>query len=886
MVTSIMARQFLCVLHVLYVIKSSHYVTSSTLDVNTVIIWSPSESRFFATATNKTLMSIAETSPDVTVLEDRRIFDYYTEEYQHLTTPWTVFVDLREYACPEEVFRERVLAYVSVTQLPCPSLSNSSRQTFVRVHTRTFDRGSLVAELTNTSHRTTSSLALLFDDSGEEYFFERSSGSQLPLVFEVTVALDRCAATEQLKNLTAKTEIRDVVVVARAACITDLLTEASLLQLMFGRYRWLLYPTDHQFPECQTCEKVNGVILMQENLPETLAVTRPEKVMLFVEESVRELERDMSPAEIDTCNNCSTDCHVCVESMRSAMEQVEGERTMVFFRDNETALDDIMFDLYIMSPNGSTKVGEWSKAGGVVDSNSDDLFPHSKGHIVLRAVVVVEPPFVFHEKTANGSVFTGYSLDVLKRISTIVGFSYVVRECDNNDYGTSQAPGEWSGCMGNVVRGEADVIVGALTVTAEREEVVDFTLPYYDFAGIQILMKEPDNKVSLFYFVDVFTTEAWLCLFGVIVLTSVLLFLFERFSPQGGKATGDGTEKEDASEEAEPRAFDLKESIWFVIGSVTLAGGGDPPRCLASRLLVAGFWFFSVVIMSTFTANLAAFLTVSRMGTTIASLDELAAQSDVKYSVVRDSNVMAYFEHQAAIERNFYELWKNMSLGSTKPANGAEQSLAVWDYPLGDKFGNMWNAMQATGLFNSTQDGLERVLSGDFALISESPVIKYLASHHCSLTAVGDQFSVRPYAFALKEKSLFTSKFTTAILTLQKQRELEDLKRKWWDEDKVECPAESRDQGLDLSSLNGTFIVMGGGLVLGMMVLGVEFLVSRRNPKGKKDLTPEKAREGNKVKAKAIATVETSHHTQNHATLEQMIMARELRRKMELHQTT
>ena len=38
--------------------------------------------------------------------------------------------------------------------------------------------------------------------------------------------------------------------------------------------------------------------------------------------------------------------------------------------------------------------------------------------------------------------------------------------------------------------------------------------------------------------------------------------------------------------------------------------------------------------MSTFTANLAAFLTVSRMGTTIASLDELAAQSDVRWGVV------------------------------------------------------------------------------------------------------------------------------------------------------------------------------------------------------------------------------------------------------------
>lgn len=117
---------------------------------------------------------------------------------------------------------------------------------------------------------------------------------------------------------------------------------------------------------------------------------------------------------------------------------------------------------------------------------------------------------------------------------------------------------------------EADVIIGALTVTAEREEVVDFTLPYYDFAGIQILMRKPDTNVNLFYFVDVFTTEAWLCLFGVIILTSILLFVFERFSPKGEESNTKGGGKEGDSEL--PKAFDLKESIWFVIGSVTLAG--------------------------------------------------------------------------------------------------------------------------------------------------------------------------------------------------------------------------------------------------------------------------------------------------------------------------
>lgn len=78
---------------------------------------------------------------------------------------------------------------------------------------------------------------------------------------------------------------------------------------------------------------------------------------------------------------------------------------------------------------------------------------------------------------------------------------------------------------------------------------------------------------------------------------------------------------------------------------------------------MAGFWFFSVIMMSTFTANLAAFLTVSRMGSAINSMTELASQSDIKYSVVAESSVMTYFKRMAAIEESFYTIWKDMSMG-------------------------------------------------------------------------------------------------------------------------------------------------------------------------------------------------------------------------------
>lgn len=61
------------------------------------------------------------------------------------------------------------------------------------------------------------------------------------------------------------------------------------------------------------------------------------------------------------------------------------------------------------------------------------------------------------------------------------------------------------------------------------------------------------------------------------------------------------------------REFTLKESFWFALTSFTPQGGGEAPKALSSRILVAAYWLFVVLMLATFTANLAAFLTVERM---------------------------------------------------------------------------------------------------------------------------------------------------------------------------------------------------------------------------------------------------------------------------------
>jgi ionotropic glutamate receptor len=47
-----------------------------------------------------------------------------------------------------------------------------------------------------------------------------------------------------------------------------------------------------------------------------------------------------------------------------------------------------------------------------------------------------------------------------------------------------------------VVANKADVALGALSVMAERENVIDFTVPYYDLVGISILMKKPKVRMD------------------------------------------------------------------------------------------------------------------------------------------------------------------------------------------------------------------------------------------------------------------------------------------------------------------------------------------------------------------------------------------------------
>ncbi|CAH2062148.1 unnamed protein product, partial [Iphiclides podalirius] len=332
-------------------------------------------------------------------------------------------------------------------------------------------------------------------------------------------------------------------------------------------------------------------------------------------------------------------------------------------------------------------------------------------------------------------LFHGYCIDLIEKLSQTMGFDYEIVSPRSGGFGHRLPNGSWNGVVGDLMRGETDIAVAALTMTAEREEVIDFVAPYFEQTGILIAIRKPIRKTSLFKFMTVLRTEVWLSIVAALLLTGVMIWLLEKYSPYSARNNPD----------AYPypcREFTLKESFWFALTSFTPQGGGEAPKALSGRTLVAAYWLFVVLMLATFTANLAAFLTVERM------------------------------------QLHSSRVWKEITLNATSD----QAQYRVWDYPIREQYGHILLAINASGPVADAESGFREVnehTEADFAFIHDSAEIKYEVTRNCNLTEVGEVFAEQPYAIAVQQGSRLQESLSRALLELQKERFLEQLSAKW-----------------------------------------------------------------------------------------------------------
>ncbi|MES0489261.1 MAG: ABC transporter substrate-binding protein/permease [Leptospirales bacterium] len=110
------------------------------------------------------------------------------------------------------------------------------------------------------------------------------------------------------------------------------------------------------------------------------------------------------------------------------------------------------------------------------------LSPVAAKKPVLKALT--DPSFVpFEMLDPKTKEMVGFDIDMLKEISRIVGFEYELQTMNFN------------GIVPALQTRHVDLAIAGITITKERQKVIDFSIPYYD-SGLRILVRKNNQSIE------------------------------------------------------------------------------------------------------------------------------------------------------------------------------------------------------------------------------------------------------------------------------------------------------------------------------------------------------------------------------------------------------
>lgn len=305
---------------------------------------------------------------------------------------------------------------------------------------------------------------------------------------------------------------------------------------------------------------------------------------------------------------------------------------------NETFLQMLALQGLVSGASGTWRSGrselrkrvQPSKTYSNMLKEKDDIF----GDRILRVTTKIEVPFIqWKNKTPEEPLygndrFDGMCIDILKEISELLNFKYNITLVPDGKFGSKKSWG-WTGMMNELIHNRADVALAPFSITPERSEVADFTEPFMT-KGTSVVVRKPERSVWPFQFLSPFSQVIWIAIFITFLFVGFFLFGVTRIISD------------------EPKLHyteDLRESFWYAWGTLLRADLKGSPTTTSGRLVSAAWWFFSLTIISIYTANLAAFLTITNAHIPISSAADLAHQDEYDYGTVQGSQIESFFNY-------------------------------------------------------------------------------------------------------------------------------------------------------------------------------------------------------------------------------------------------
>jgi ionotropic glutamate receptor len=175
-----------------------------------------------------------------------------------------------------------------------------------------------------------------------------------------------------------------------------------------------------------------------------------------------------------------------------------------------------------------------------------------------------------NETLEGNAMYKGFCVDLLEKISKICKFNYTIKLVEDGLHGT-QVNGKWNGIVRELIDKKSDLAVAALTISFQREQVIDFTKPFLNL-GISILYKRPaKSKPNLFSFLAPLSVEIWVYILMAYLIISFMLFVLARFSPYEWRKQNKCSQEPNEIEIVR-NDFTLFNSLWFTVGSLMQQG--------------------------------------------------------------------------------------------------------------------------------------------------------------------------------------------------------------------------------------------------------------------------------------------------------------------------
>ncbi|UJR11077.1 hypothetical protein I4U23_015259 [Adineta vaga] len=373
--------------------------------------------------------------------------------------------------------------------------------------------------------------------------------------------------------------------------------------------------------------------------------------------------------------------------------------------------------------------------------------------ITLRIGVIESVPFtivanVIDTSGRNTTKLTGYVLDLIEYLRDKMGFVADVQLAPPNT--------SYTGLVLAVANGDYDIAIGDITVTSARREIVAFSNSISDNSMRILMRKTPAIQVDLLSYLKPFSRNLWLLLLGATIFASIILCVIER--PDNAALQNRSIISSGAM------------ILWFSFGTIVGYGADFHAQTAAGRLVSAGLYILSLVLVASYTANLASELTILKTKDLIDGMDDLK-NGKIPYNRI-----------------------------------GIRIGTAGEDYYLREISGGSRNFYP----LKSRQEMYDSLLAGIIDVsFMDIGTAEYVTNNiYCNLTLVGEDFDKSTFGIVTPKEWLYAKDLDVNILSLRETGILDNLKKKWFQT--KACPQTSEiSTALGLESLSGLFLTFG-----------------------------------------------------------------------------